>query len=255
MSNVHLVIPDSHAHYQQNNDRATLIGLLMADLKPDVVVNMGDMWDMPSLSAYDKGRKSFTGRTYKADVEVGLDFDEKLWAPIRKLKKRMPRSVYLIGNHEQRIHKAVDIQPELEGVVSFNDLDLKKNYDEVVHYEGLTPGTIEVDGIHYAHYFTSGLMGRPISGDIRPAHTLLLKRHVSSTQAHSHSLDFGIQATGDGRKIMGMFAGCAIDYEMDWAGLTNDLWWRGVVVKHNVENGVYDPEFISLQRLKEIYGS
>jgi len=183
------------------------------------------------------------------------DFDEKLWAPIRKLKKRMPRSVYLIGNHEQRIHKAVDIQPELEGVVSFNDLDLKKNYDEVVHYEGLTPGTIEVDGIHYAHYFTSGLMGRPISGDIRPAHTLLLKRHVSSTQAHSHSLDFGIQATGDGRKIMGMFAGCAIDYEMDWAGLTNDLWWRGVVVKHNVENGVYDPEFISLQRLKDIYGS
>jgi len=42
---------------------------------------------------------------------------------------------------------------------------------------------------------------------------------------------------------------------MDWAGLTNDLWWRGVVVKHNVENGVYDPEFISLQRLKDIYGS
>ena len=88
MGNIHLVIPDPHAHYKNNNERADWVGRLIVDLKPDVVINMGDMFDMPSLSVYDNGNKSFQGRTYRADVDAGLEFDERLWAPIRKAKKR-----------------------------------------------------------------------------------------------------------------------------------------------------------------------
>ena len=253
MGNVHLVIPDIHAHYKNDNSRADLIGRLIVDLRPDVVVNMGDMFDMPSLSSYDRGKKGFQGRTYRADVDAGLEFDERLWAPIKKAKKRRPHSVYLIGNHDERIARAIEYQPELEGMISYKDLELHKNYDVVVDYEGRTPGSIEIDGIQYGHYFPSGIMGRPISGDVRPAHSLLLKRHVSTTQAHTHTLDWATQTKGDGTKIMGLFAGCFLDYEPDYAGSTSDMWWRGVVIKHEVENGVYDPEFISLERLKKLY--
>ena len=253
MGNIHLVIPDPHAHYKNNNERADWVGRLIVDLKPEVVINMGDMFDMPSLSGYDKGKKSFQGRTYRADVDAGLEFDERLWAPIRKAKKRRPKSVYLIGNHDERIARAVEYQPELEGMIGYKDLELNKNYDYIVDYEGRTPGSIEVDGIQYAHYFPSGVMGRPIGGDVRPAHSLLLKRHVSSTQAHSHTLDWAMQTAGNGKKIMGPFSGCFLDYEPDYAGSTNDLWWRGVIIKHNVSDGTYDPEFISMARLKELY--
>ena len=158
-----------------------------------------------------------------------------------------------IGNHDERIARAIEYQPELEGMISYKDLELSKNYDVVVDYEGRTPGSIEIDGIQYGHYFPSGIMGRPISGDVRPAHSLLLKRHVSTTQAHTHTLDWATQTKGDGTKIMGLFAGCFLDYEPDYAGSTSDMWWRGVVIKHEVENGVYDPEFISLERLKKLY--
>ena len=35
---------------------------------PDVVVHIGDHFDFPSLSSYDKGKKSFEGRRLKKDM-------------------------------------------------------------------------------------------------------------------------------------------------------------------------------------------
>ena len=43
MTKVHLVIPDPHAHPDHNNNRADWLGQLILDLKPDVVVNLGDV--------------------------------------------------------------------------------------------------------------------------------------------------------------------------------------------------------------------
>ena len=64
MSKTHLIIPDSHAHPDYKNDRYDWLGKLILDLKPDVLVNIGDTADMASLSAYDKGKASFHGRNY-----------------------------------------------------------------------------------------------------------------------------------------------------------------------------------------------
>lgn len=249
----HLVIPDQHAHYQNNNNRADWLSSLIRDIKPDVVINIGDGADMPSLSGYDKGHKSFQGRTYRADINAHLDFQERVWAPLRRSKKKLPRSIYLIGNHEHRISRAINLSPELEGTISLDDLNLKEWYDEVVDYEGTTPGVITVDGVQYAHYFTSGVMGRPLMGE-HPATSLLTKRFTSSTCGHSHLADYSVRTNGQGHKIMATVAGVYQDYETDWAGVTQNLWWRGVVVKRNVENGVYDPQFISLKTIKREYG-
>lgn len=249
----HLIIGDQHAHYQHNNERASWLSALIRDIRPDVVINIGDGADMPSLSGYDKGRKSFQGRTYRADIDVHLDFQERIWEPLRRAKKKLPRSVYLIGNHEHRIAKAIDLQPELEGTISLDDLELDEWYDETVHYENGSPGSIAIDGVHYAHYFISGLMGRPISGE-HHATSLLNKRYVSSTCGHSHLADWSVRTTGGGKKIMGAVCGVYQDYPADWAGASNDLWWKGILVKRNVSNGVYDPEFISLNTIRKAYG-
>lgn len=250
---IHLVIPDPHAAPGHDNERADHIGQLIVDLKPDVVVNLGDMFSMDSMSGYDKGRKSFWGRTFKADIEAGLDFDERLWAPIRKAKKKLPYAVFCEGNHEFRLKRAIDLQPELEGTIGFENFDLDRNYDEVVQYTGNTPGTTKVDGINYAHFFISGVMGRPISGE-HPAYSLLTKEFESCTCGHIHITDYAIRTTVGGKRIQGLVAGVAQDYEASYAGEVNKLWWRGVIIKREVEDGVYDPEWVSLKRLKEIYG-
>lgn len=254
MSRTHLVVPDPHAHPQHHNKRADLLGKLIADLKPDVVVNLGDQWDFPSLSEYDRGKKSYWGRAYADDLNAGLDFSERMWEPIRKLKRKRPYSVFLEGNHEERIKRLLQIQPELEGTVGFGDLDLKRNYHDIVEYAGRTPGSIVIDGIIYCHYSISGIMGRPIGGE-HPGYSLLTKQFQSVTCGHIHTADWCTRVTMDGKRIHGLVAGVYQDYWSDWAGDINHLWWRGLVIKRNVDGkGNYDPEFVSLSRLHEEYG-
>lgn len=253
MSQIHLIIPDNHAHWEHDNKRADWLGQLLADLKPDVVVSIGDSADMPSLASYDKGTRAAVGRTYRADINSHLDFQDRLWNPVKKLKKRLPRRIFCEGNHEHRIEKALDASPELLNTISFNDLELETFYSDVVRYEGNTPGIIEVDGIFYAHYFVSGNMGRSIGGK-NAAQALTNTYHRSCTMGHSHTLDYAIRPTAGGRWIQGLVCGCYQDYDSGWAGVQNQTWWRGVVIKRNVENGSYDPEFVSLQSLKEAYG-
>lgn len=248
----HLVIPDAHAHYQHHNQRAEWLGELIADIKPDVVINIGDGWDMPSLSGYDKGKKSFQGRTYRADIEAGLDFQDRMWSAVRKRKRAMPRRVFCVGNHEYRITRAVELQPELDGAIGLSDLELGRWYDEVVDYEGNTPGFIEIDGIAYAHYFISGVAGRPVGGT-HPADSLISKKHSSATCGHLHLADWSAHKNMYDQWVMGCFVGCYQDYNADWAGVVNHLWWRGVVIKRGVSNGGYDPEFVSLSRLRQEY--
>ena len=253
MSKTHLIIPDQHAHPEHNNDRADYLARLIIDLRPDVVINMGDQWDMPSLSGFDKGKKAFEGRSVARDIDVGREFSDRMWSPVKHTRKRLPYRVFLEGNHEERIKRIVNEDSKLDGWLGTEHLEIERWYDVFVPYNGNTPGVLCIDGIHYAHYFVSGVKGRPISGE-HPAYSLLTKEFVSCTAGHTHVLDYCERTNVGGTKIHGLVAGVYHDYDSDWAGECNKLWWRGVVIKRGVENGTYDPEFVSLKRLKEEYG-
>ncbi len=250
----HLVLPDPHAHPDHDNKRADYLAQLIIDLRPDVVVNLGDQWDLSSLSGYDKGKRSFVGKSYHRDLVSGLEFSERMWEPVRRTKKKLPHRIYIEGNHEHRIEKALDLNPELTGTIGFDDFQLDEYYDEVVRYQGSTPGIVEVDGVSYSHYFISGVMGRPIGGE-HPAYSLGTKLGNSVTAGHLHTLDYNVRTDVKGQKRHSLVAGCFFDYNSDWAGKANDLYWRGVVYKREVENGEYDPEFISIKQLEKEYGN
>lgn len=255
---VHIVLPDPHAHPLYHNDRADWMGKLIAEIKPDLVVNMGDAADLPSLSTFDKGKSSFHGQRYGADIESHLDFQERLWKPMKKSKRKMPYRIILEGNHEHRIKRALEYDPHLASGgngfgISFKDLDFDKYYQEVYEYKGSTPSIATFDGVSYAHYFISGVMGRPIGGE-HHAYSLLSKNYTSCTAAHSHTLDFATRTDTTGKKLMGLVCGVYQDYDSPWAGHVNDLWSRGCVIKRNVEDGVYDFQWISIESLKKEYG-
>jgi hypothetical protein len=252
LSKTYVICPDSHAHYQFHNKRAEWLGKLVLDVKPDVFVHMGDSADMPSLSSYEKGKKSFQGRTFRADINAHLDFQDRLWSIVKSAKKKLPQRIILEGNHEHRIKKAIEIQPELEGTISGDDLQMLDFYDQYVEYDGRSPGVIELDGITFAHFFISGVMGKPIGG-IHPAYSILAKGHTSAIAGDLHLLDYCVNTSINGKKLQGIVAGCFQDYDAPWAGKANDLWWRGVIVLRNVENGNYDPQFISIDALKKEY--
>ncbi len=252
MTKTHLVIPDCHANPEHNNNRADLLAKLIIDLRPDVVINLGDQWDMASLSGYDKGKKSFEGRSIQADIESGKEFSERMWSPVKLSKKRLPHRVFLEGNHEERITRVVNSSRELSGWLSTEDLEIERWYDEFVPYVANTPGIINIDGIHYAHYFVSGVKGYPVGGE-HSAYSLLTKEFVSCTCGHSHILDWCERTTVGGDKIYGLVAGCFVDYPVSWAGEVNKLWHRGIAIKRNVEHGAYDLQIISMDNLIKEY--
>lgn len=248
----HLIIPDSHASPDHSNKRYEMLGRLVADLKPDVVINIGDWADMPSLSSYDKGTKGYEGRRYKKDVEAVLDAQEKFFKPIRAAKKKLPRFVALEGNHEYRIKRAIDLDAvHLDGVVSPHDLAYRDNGWEYVEYEGSTPGVVEIDGVSYAHYFPSGVMGRPIGG-INPAYQLVTKYGKSCTQGHIHTFAFYHRGNAVS-ECNGLVCGVYQDWYAEYAGVANEMWWKGVVYCTNVEDGLYDMQQISLNTIKKVY--
>jgi hypothetical protein len=255
MSNsTHVIIPDSHAHPSHHNKRYEWLGKLIYDIKPDVVIDIGDFSDVPSLCSYDKGKGSFQDRRYQDDVNCTVDAQEKLWYPYRRGKKRLPRRVKLIGNHEYRVERAIESNKVLlDGTISMKDFQFDRYWDDVVEYDGETPGIIFIDGVAYAHYFTSGVSGRPIGGD-NVAAALLGKKFHSCTQGHSHLTDLAYRSDIKGKRMMGLICGCLVDFRQSFAGQSNDDWVKGVWIKHNVSGGVYDPEFISLERLKREYG-
>ena len=252
MSKTHLYFSDAHAHAKHHNDRAEWLGELIHEMRPDVVIDGGDTADLPSLASYDKGTRAAVGRTYKQDVDAHNDFQDRLWHKARKAKRKLPRRVRLIGNHEQRIDRALDSNQNLCGSIGYNDLQLDKYYDDIVYYEGTTPGTIQIDGVTYAHYFTAGLMGRPVGGE-HPGYSLISKKHSSCSQGHSHMMDFCIRNDSTGRSLIGLVAPSYIDYQVDWAGQVQKMWTNGVIIKRQVEDGRYSMSFITMEEIKKEY--
>lgn len=243
----HLVIPDSHAQPGYNNNRYDWLGKLIADVKPDVIINIGDHWDMPSLCSYDYGKKGFEGRRFKKDVAVGIEANDRV-ATAGRAAYRDAEKVFCYGNHEARINRVVESDAKMEGVIGLHSLQVEDYYDRSVGFLDAA----RIDGVNYSHYFTSGVMGRPIGGE-HPAYQLISKKHESCTQGHSHMLDYCRRVGPKGHAVLGCAVGCYFDYHADYAGPANEMYWRGIVVKRNVCRGDYDPEFITLSNIRKAY--
>ena len=84
----HIVIPDCQVRPDVELSHLTWIGNYIAAKHPDVVVNLGDFADMPSLSSYDVGKASAEGKRYAKDVEAAKFGMDLLMEPIRAERTR-----------------------------------------------------------------------------------------------------------------------------------------------------------------------
>lgn len=254
---LHMVIGDSHAKPDVSNDRFLWAGRMALDRRPDVIIDIGDWADMPSLSSYDKGKKAFEGRRYSRDITACIEARGMFESEIDAYNTRRagngkrqyrPRKVGLLGNHEQRIERAVELSPELEGTIGYDDLGHTAFGWERHPYLQ----QVAIDGVHYSHYFPSGIKCNPIGGE-HPAATLLKKQFVSCVVGHSHIRDFSERTRADGKRLCSLVAGCYFEHREEYAGPANDMWWRGIVFLHDVHDGVFDPEFVSIDTIKRMY--
>ena len=252
-----LVVGDSHSHPNFSNDRFEWLANYIVAKQPPIIIDIGDSADMGSLCHYDMGTLHAEGRRYKDDIEAYHDAMRRFRKPIDKYnntrcrwkkRKYQPKLYKLTGNHENRINRAAIEDPKYFGHVTMEDLKEASFGWEV--YPFLEP--LIIDNIAFQHYFTSGVMGRPISSEY-PAGMMVKKGFMSAVAGHSHLRDYWETVDFSGRKRFGLVVGCYMDYSPEYT-TEDDRWWRGIVRLHDVHDGQADPEFVNINYLKRKYG-
>lgn len=251
---IHCIIPDVQIREGDDTSFLTRVGNYILAKKPDVIIQIGDFADMPSLSSYDVGKKDFEGKRYTKDIKAAREAMDALLEPIKeynhrakknKEKQYKPRMVLTLGNHEDRITRAVNNDPKLEGLLSLNDLP----YNEWEVYPYLVP--VEIDGIFYSHYFPTGVMGRPAT----TASAMISKLHSSCIAGHQQGKQIAYGKKPDGSTITCIIAGSCYEHEELYLDHQSNKHWRGIIMLHEVKDGSFDEMFVSLNYLNKKYGN
>lgn len=252
----HLVIPDCQVKQGVPLDHLRWAGEFILRKRPDTVIMIGDFADMESLGHYDVGKKSFEGRRYKLDIEASHTGMELLLRPLweynAKAKKNHeqrynPRLVLTLGNHEDRITRCVDSDPKFDGVISLKDLAYEEFGWEVIPY--LEP--IIIDGVAYCHFFTSGILGKPVTS----AAALVSKKHQSCVMGHVQGRQIAYGTRADGKQITGLFVGGFYQHDEAYLKWQGNKHWRGLWLLHEVNDGEFDECPVSMKFLRMKYGS
>ena len=252
----HLVLPDVQAKPGIDFSYLHKIGQYIVEKKPETIVCLGDFADMPSLSSYDVGKKSFEGKRYVNDIDAAHTAMESLLSPIwdynlkaKKNKERLyrPRMVLTLGNHENRINRAVNDDAKLEGVLSTNHLRYEEYGWEVYPFLDV----VVIDGVAYSHYFTTGLMGRPVT----TAAACLSKKHMSTVQGHQQGLQIATGYKADGGLLTSIIAGSCYEHNEDYMSSQGNRHWRGFLMLHDVNDGEFDLMPVSLKYINKRYGN
>ena len=242
----HFIIGDCQTKDGVRLDHLEWAGKYAAEKTPDVIVCIGDFADMPSLSSYDKGKRAFEGRRYGKDIAAAHRGMKLLRTPIDTEMKKTgwkPKFILTLGNHEDRINRATNDDPKLEGLIGIGDLP----YSGWTVYPYLQQ--VVVDGVAYCHYFTSGVLGRPVTS----ARALNSKKHMSCVMGHVQRKEIDIQYTGAGKRITSIFAGSYYQHKEDYLGPQGNQHWHGCWMLHQVKDGQFDEMPISLSYLKSRY--
>jgi hypothetical protein len=257
MGKLAVVFSCSHSNPEVGNERFSWLGDLIEDVKPDYVVDLGDGADMASLNSYDtRYPKAVVAQSYEADIDHYNEAQSRLWDRYSLKKKKRPYRIGLEGNHENRIKKAVALDPRIEGGkygISFKHLQTDHWFEEYHEYKNSGPAIVDLDGVSYSHFFSAGNYGTAISG-LHHAYALLQHRHHSSTCGHSHKRGLYFRDSAYPRPLIGLVAGNFKGKAEAWAGQSNNEWWSGVIIKREIDNGVYEPQFVSLETLRREYG-
>jgi hypothetical protein len=241
------IIPDTQSRPNVRNP-LIVYAYHICELKPKHVIHLGDHWDFPSLSQYDKGKKSHRVKSYLADVRAGNFSMAEFWAIIEQLWPKYKEEcefTILYGNHEDRRRRALEYGPdELVSLLEEFPMDYD-NWSTVVPFLK----TYKIKGINFCHYFQNEGSARPIG----TARQLIMKKHVSCIAGHKQGFDYEEMITGDEEKVIQcMIIGSGYYHDEAYKTHTNHH-WRGSVILYNVHDGMYDYARYSLTWLDGQY--
>jgi hypothetical protein len=251
----HIVIPDAQIRQGSNTVHVEWAAQAILEYRPDTIVVIGDWFDLSALSTHDApGSKQSEGRRVKPDIDAGNEAFARFWKPIGERMNRLvsghrkrwePDCHFLMGNHEDRLSRAIAREPKWDGLLTLDCLQ--------------TPGfkrheflkIVELDGIKYCHYFPNPYSGKAIGGTIV---SRLNNIGSSFTQGHQQGFLYASKQYPDHVKhglVCGRFYLENEHYRPQDVQMSE---WNGIVVKNGVGDfgpGTYDLMPLSMPYLRE----
>lgn len=242
----HFVIPDRQAKPGVPLVHNEWLGKAIAEYKPDVLIDLGDNADFPSVSTHSpSGSLDKEGQRLIKDIEVAKEADAIMFKAMGKFRPK--RMVRLRGNHENRLERYLQINPVLDGLIGLHLLG--DDEWEIVPFSNGAPGAIVIDGIHYAHYFANPNTGKPIGGS---ATYKLAQIGAPFVQGHVQGFDIGTKQYATGKVIRGIVAGSFYLHDEPYKGQANNH-DRKCVVLNEVKGGNFCEMPLSMNYLCEKY--
>ena len=115
-----IILPDIHLTDVVSTEYIP-VKRFIKEFKPDEIILLGDFMDVSSLSAWDYDKKRpMEGRRFGKEINRAareLDY----------LQEHTKKVTYIEGNHEDRVNRYLDKNPEMEGMIEITEqLNLEK---------------------------------------------------------------------------------------------------------------------------------
>lgn len=245
------VIPDTQVKPGVSIEHFRWLALWCNDHPPDAIVHIGDHYDMPSLSAYDRpGSHAAEGRRVTADLDAGHRALE-LFAKHHK-DTAIPKYVTL-GNHEDRVARAAREDATLVGMFGehmfrFTDFEWRVSGYQMVR---------RVHGVWFSHLFDVGPDGHPTGRGAGQPNAKQQLARVSGSSVAGHRQGYSVASVPRHGPIPGrtaVIAGSCYSHHEGYRGPNGNGEYRGAVMLNDVRNGDFQPMQVSLDYLKRTYG-
>ena len=232
-----IVLPDLHV---PRHDEVTLAAVerYIADCWWDYYVNLGDFMDFNCISSYnDEYIRRKAGETVQADYVVGNEVLDRHCKAARR-KNPACEMVLLEGNHDERMERYIDRNPELEGIMEpekmlgLKERGIKWRRSHRLG-EGYKIGRAEFQhgmylNVHHAKK-TALSFGEPI-----------FYGHTHDIQAHSEIL------RGNNKTVMAQSLGCLCEYEQGYMRGRPNRWQQAFGVFHFWPDGYFQPTVVPI---------
>lgn len=248
-----IVIPDTQCKVGNPIDHIEAAARYIVQKKPDIVVVLGDWWDMTSLSVFNSKQEA-EGLRIKDDIEAGCDAMDSFMSIINSgfSKRRLPRLVFTHGNHSMavRLPRFFKEYPHLEGMIEDATTPFLECHGWEVH-----PflDIVDIEGIKISHYVQNphSLKGSPLGGAID---TMLKNAGHSFIMGHQQTYKYGKHFLSDGSVRIGIVAGAFYQHHEDYMSSQGNEHWRGIFMLNEVKNGSGDMCEVSMDFLLRNYG-
>lgn len=253
--NNHLVLYDTQITPTSDVRMVDWFGQLIIDRMPEVLIVIGDWWDMKSLSSYDKSTKAAEGQRYFEDVQCGKSAMARMLKPMKEHNERRrrnkqaiykPRMEFFMGNHEERIIRHVNANPSLHGTLGYADLQLDAfgwNVTDFLEHK-------VIDGINYTHC----VKNRNSQYMKANPKQIIAQEMMTTVVGHQPGMQIYCDYSSLTEKnVWGIINGASYLDNPNYRNHTGNNHFRGVTMFNNVEDGDFDLELIRLSTLEKMY--